>query len=235
MVVLIVSHYWNASIENIREEVIRAYFLQIREMLRNRPIVLHLMDSIAIDNTQFDPKLEDLKRRIFKLASNQPYWGEEKPARWIPLEQAIMTLKVSGVKVVPLSLIEEMNGSSSVRIKDREELELFLTFQHEIGTILYFSAEGLREKVVLDPQWMIDALKSLITAEMFIMQNPAIIKRWYDLKNKGKLTHELIDAVWNKEEKPDFHDNKDHIIRLMEKLNIIAMPMSYSEDGMLVK
>ncbi|KAL3889369.1 hypothetical protein ACJMK2_001713, partial [Sinanodonta woodiana] len=81
-----------------RQEVIVAYFLKIRRMLKNKPIVLHLMDSIAIDNTQVDPKLEELKRRIYKLASDQPHWGEEKPARWIPLEQTIMQLKVSGVK-----------------------------------------------------------------------------------------------------------------------------------------
>ncbi|KAL3889408.1 hypothetical protein ACJMK2_001752 [Sinanodonta woodiana] len=233
--VILVGTHADKIPEKNRQEVIRAYFLKIRQMLKDKPIVLHLMDSIAIDNTQFDPKLDDLKRRIFELASEQPYWGEEKPARWIALEQKIMTLKVSGVKVVPLSLIEEINRSASVRIKDREELELFLSFQHEIGTILYFSTEGLREKIVLDPQWMIDALKSLITAEVFIMQNPTIIKKWYAFKDKGKLTHELIDAVWTKKEKPDFHDNKEHIILVMEKLHIIARPISYTEDGLSVK
>ncbi|KAL3889406.1 hypothetical protein ACJMK2_001750, partial [Sinanodonta woodiana] len=191
--VILVGTHVDKIPEKHRQKVILAYFLKIRHMLKDKPIVLHLMDSIAIDNTQqYDPKLDDLKKRIFELASKQPYWGEEKPARWIPLEQKIMTLKVSGVKVVPLSLIEEINRSASVRIKDREELELFLSFQHEIGTILYFSTKGLREKVILDPQWMIDALSSLITAEMFINQNPAIIKPWYDFRNKGILTHQLI-------------------------------------------
>ncbi|KAL3889374.1 hypothetical protein ACJMK2_001718, partial [Sinanodonta woodiana] len=136
--VILVGTHADKIPEKNRQEVILAYFLKIRQMLKDKPIVLHLMDSIAIDNTQCDPKLDDLKRRIFELASEQPYWGEEKPARWIALEQKIMTLKVSGVKVVPLSLIEEINRSASVRIKDREELELFLSFQHDIGTILYF-------------------------------------------------------------------------------------------------
>ncbi|KAL3889068.1 hypothetical protein ACJMK2_001424, partial [Sinanodonta woodiana] len=53
-------------------------------------------------------------------------------------------------------------------------------------------AEGLRDKIVLDPQWMIDALKSLITADMFIKNNPAIIRMWYAFKQKGKLTDKLI-------------------------------------------
>ncbi|KAL3888757.1 hypothetical protein ACJMK2_001117, partial [Sinanodonta woodiana] len=180
------------SSQELRKKFIDDYFMEIRRMLQNKPIVYHLVDSFAIDNTQCDPKLEDLKRRIFELASQQPYWGEEKPARWLPLEQEIMTLKAYGVKVAPISLIEELNSSSSIKIEDRDELELFLSFQHEIGTILYFNAEGLREKIVLDPQWMIDALKSLITAQMFIRQNAKIIKVWYDFKEKGKLTHKLI-------------------------------------------
>ncbi|KAL3889131.1 hypothetical protein ACJMK2_001485, partial [Sinanodonta woodiana] len=54
--------------------------------------------DIDIDNTQCDPSLDKLKRRIVELASQQPYWGEEKPARWLPMEQAIMTMKYYGVK-----------------------------------------------------------------------------------------------------------------------------------------
>ncbi|KAL3889090.1 hypothetical protein ACJMK2_001446 [Sinanodonta woodiana] len=193
------------------------------------------MDNIAIDNTQHDPRLEDLKKRIFELASHQPHWGEEKPARWIPLEEAIMKIKASGVKVAPLSLIEDINRSSSIKIEDRDELEMFLNFQHDIGMILYFNAEGLKDTIVLDPQWMIDALKSLITDHRFIEQNPTVTKEWYAFNNKGKLTHELIDAIWTKKDKPDFHDNKKYLILVMEKLHIIAKPISYTMDGKSVK
>ena len=57
---------------------------------------------------------------------------------------------------------------------------------------LLFSANGLKDMVVLDPQWMFDALKSLITDHRFIEQNPTVTKEWYAFNNKGKLTHELI-------------------------------------------
>ncbi|KAL3854633.1 hypothetical protein ACJMK2_013894, partial [Sinanodonta woodiana] len=51
----------------------------------------------------------------------------------------------------------------------------------------------LKDKIVLVPQWMIDALKSLITAEMFVLRNaPAVTDKW-DLFNKsGKLYPDLI-------------------------------------------
>ncbi|KAL3888214.1 hypothetical protein ACJMK2_000590, partial [Sinanodonta woodiana] len=233
--VILVGTHVDKIPENGRQKVIDEYFIKIRQMLKDKPVLLHLIDNIAIDNTMCDLRLEALKRRIFELASQQPHWGEEKPARWLPLEQAIMTLKASGVKVAQVSLIEQINMSSSIKIGSRNELEVFLSFQHEIGTILYFNAEGLRDKVVLDPQWMIDALKSLITARMFIVKNPAITNAWFVFQEEGKLTDELIDAIWTKKEKPDFHDNKEYIILAMEKLNIIARPMSYTLDGKSVK
>ncbi|KAK3608707.1 hypothetical protein CHS0354_013641, partial [Potamilus streckersoni] len=228
-VILVGTHVDKLS-EKSRKALIDRYFKTLRYLLKDKPTICHLMDDIAIDNTMSDPMLETLKRRIFELASKQSHWGEEKPARWLPLEQAIMTLRDSGTKVVARSLIEEINVSGSVRIEDREELDLFFRFHHEMGTILYFSIEALREKIVLDPQWLINALKSLITAETFIQKKSAITSKWYEFKETGKLTHELIDAIWTKKEHPDFHDNKEHILLVMEKLNIIARPRSYGKD-----
>ncbi|KAL3888932.1 hypothetical protein ACJMK2_001292 [Sinanodonta woodiana] len=194
--VILVGTHVDKIPEKNRQKVINEYFIKIRQMLKNKPLVFHLMDNIAIDNTidnaQRDPRMEHLKRRIFDLASHQPHWGEEKPARWIPLEEAIMKIKASGVKVAPLSLIEEINRSSSVKIEDRYELDVFLHFQHDTGMIVYFNANGLKDMIVLDPQWMFDALKSLITDHRFIEQNPTVTKEWYAFNNKGKLTHELI-------------------------------------------
>ncbi|KAL3889127.1 hypothetical protein ACJMK2_001481 [Sinanodonta woodiana] len=233
--VILIGTHVDKIPEKFRQKVIDEYFMKVRQMLKNKPLVYHLMDNIAIDNTQCDPRLETLKSRIFELASQQPHWGEEKPARWLPLEQAIMTMKYSDAKVVPLSLIEEINRSSSVKIEDRSELEMFLSFQHAIGTILYFNEYGLREKIMLDPQWMIDVFTSLIAAKKFIEQNPIITKEWFEFEEKGKLTHKLIDAIWTKKDKPDFHDNKEYLLLVMKKLNIIARPMAYTLDGKSVK
>ncbi|KAK3594834.1 hypothetical protein CHS0354_002885 [Potamilus streckersoni] len=220
-----------------RHTICERYFKAIRTSLKDKPTRFHLVDEdFAIDNTIVDSKLEDLKRKLVEVASQQPYWGEEIPARWIPLEQELMRLKAAGIKVIHRNLLEEINHTGAVPIAT-EELDLFLRFQHDIGTILYFSMDVLREKIVLDPQWLIDALKSLITAdEMFILRNKkAVTEKWFEFKTKGNLSPELIDAIWTKKKKVDFHDNKEHLLLLMEKLNIISKPKSYSEDGNEIK
>ncbi|KAK3576896.1 hypothetical protein CHS0354_017566 [Potamilus streckersoni] len=231
--VILVGTHADKIEQNSLREVSANYFRQIRFLLNDKPARFHLVDEdFVVDNTLCGPRHEALKRKIVELASKQPYWGEEVPARWLPLEHRLMVLKASGVKVVRVSILEDLNQTGSVQIETREELDLFLRFQHEMGSILYFNVEGLRENVVLDPQWLIDAVKSLITAEMFVLLNyPGIMKKWFELRDKGKLTPELIDAIWTKERHPEFHDNKEHILRLMEQLNIVVKPTFYGEDG----
>ncbi|KAL3854739.1 hypothetical protein ACJMK2_013988, partial [Sinanodonta woodiana] len=234
-VILVGTHADKIS-QDCRQKVCESVFTQIRYQLQDKPTRFHLAnEDFVIDNTIFDPKLEELKRKIVELASEQPFWGEEVPARWLHLEQLLMKLKAAGVKVIPYSLVESLNKEGSIQIETKEELDLFLRFLHDTGTILYFNSVKLREKIVLDPQWLIDALKSLITAEMFVLKNPAVINKWYEFKEKGKLTIELIDAVWTKQENPELHDNKEHILLLMEQLNIVAKPRSFSNNGDEVK
>ncbi|KAL3887723.1 hypothetical protein ACJMK2_000116, partial [Sinanodonta woodiana] len=216
-----------------RHEICENYFRKIRDHLKDKPSRFHLVEEdFAIDNTVVDSKLEGLKRKIVEVASRQPYWGEEIPARWLPLEQVLMNLRAQGHKVIHRSLLENMNQAGGVQIST-DELDLFLRFQHEIGTILYFSTELLKEKIVLEPQWMINALKSLITAEMFVLRHAlSVTTLWYEFKN-GILYPELVDALWTKD--ADLHDNKVHILLLMEQLNIIAKPTLYIDDESDIK
>ncbi|KAL3854325.1 hypothetical protein ACJMK2_013599, partial [Sinanodonta woodiana] len=219
-----------------RDEVCEKYFGEIRSYLKDKPTRFHLVDEdFAIDNTVVDSKLVALKKKIVEVASQQPYWGEEVPARWILLERELMRLKDAGIKVIPRTLLEKFNEAEEVPIPT-EELGLFLKFQNDIGTILYFNIEVLKDKIVLVPQWMIDALKSLITAKKFVLKKALAVADKWDMFNKsGKLSLELIDAIWTKENYPDLHDNKKHILLLMEHLNIIARPRCFSEDGSEIK
>ncbi|KAL3836486.1 hypothetical protein ACJMK2_021918, partial [Sinanodonta woodiana] len=234
--VILVGTHADMLTQESQQKVIDKYFLKLRYSLKDKPTIRHLLDQFSLDNTKLDPKLDRLKKRIFELASLQPHWGEEKPARWLPLEQAIMSLKASGVKVVPLSYVEELNRSGSVRIESSDELDQFLKFQHDLGTIFYFSTEEMRKKIVLDPQLLIDAVKSLTASEMFIFRtNPEIKNKWHEFRDKGILTHEVIDAVWAKDKYPEFHDNAAHILLLLERLNLIVTPRVYKEDTMETK
>ncbi|KAL3854629.1 hypothetical protein ACJMK2_013890, partial [Sinanodonta woodiana] len=234
--VILVGTHVDKIPEKYRHEVCERYFRKIRSYLSDKPTIFHLVnEDFAIDNTVVDDKLVALKQKIVEVASQQPYWGEEVPARWILLERELTRLKAAGIKVIPRTLLEAFNQAHDVPIPT-EELELFLKFQNDIGTILYFSIEVLKDNIILVPQFMIDALKSLITAEVFVLRNATAVAKKWDMFNKsGKLYPELIDAIWTKEKHPDLHDNKHHILLFMEHLNIIAKPRCFSDDGTEIK
>ncbi|KAL3888409.1 hypothetical protein ACJMK2_000777 [Sinanodonta woodiana] len=235
--------------QDYRRECGQRYLNEIRSYLSDKATAVHLVDEdFAIDNTILDSKLEELKKKIVEVASEQPYWGEQIPTRWFLLEQQLMRLRDAGVKVVRLCEVEKLSKEGTVRIKDSEELDLFLRYLHETGTIIYFSIEVLRDNVLLDPTWMIDALKILINARLNLPGNLAdndtesnspadsaahscIRQKWSDFKDKGILTVELVDAIWTKENHPELHEHKEHILMIMEQLNILARPRSFNEMG----
>ncbi|KAL3889626.1 hypothetical protein ACJMK2_001962, partial [Sinanodonta woodiana] len=237
------------SQQDYRREHGLRYLKEIRSFLRDKPTTVHLVDEdFAIDNSVLDSKLEELKKKIVEVASQQPYWGEQIPTRWFLLEQQLMKLRDAGVKIVSYSTVENLNKEGTVRIEESEELDLFLRYLHETGTIIYFGIEVLRDNVLLDPKWMIDALKLLINAQPTLPVNAAdsntesknpidnsshsyLTKKWSDFKEKGILTVELVDAIWTKEKHPDLHEHKDHILMIMEQLNILARPRSFNEMG----
>ncbi|KAL3889700.1 hypothetical protein ACJMK2_002029 [Sinanodonta woodiana] len=241
--------YDGQSQEEYRREHGQIYLNEIRSFLKDKPTAVHLVDEdFAIDNTVLDSKLEELKKKIVEVASHQPYWGEQIPTRWFLLEQELMRLRDAGVKVMSRSTVENLNKEGTVRIEKSEELDLFLRYLHETGTVIYFSIEVLRDNVVLDPRWMIDALKLLINAQPNPPNNSAdnntksnstvasadqsdITQKWLDFKEKGILTVELVDVIWTKEKHSDLHEHKEHILRLMEQLNILARPRSFNDMG----
>ncbi|KAK3602669.1 hypothetical protein CHS0354_024991 [Potamilus streckersoni] len=156
------------------EEIFKGYFREIRSYLEGKPTRFHLVDEdFVIDNTVVDKRLEDLKKKIVEVASQQPYWGEDIPARWIILEQELMNQKAAGVKMISLEEVENLNKKGTIQIKTSEEMDLFLRYLHEKGIIIYFSVKELRDNILLDPIWLSDALKSLINAQPSLPESSA--------------------------------------------------------------
>ncbi|KAL3878081.1 hypothetical protein ACJMK2_035713, partial [Sinanodonta woodiana] len=82
-----------------RQEVCERYFREIRSYLKDKPTRFHLIDEdFAIDNTVVDSRLLDLKQKILEVASQQPYWGEKVPTRWLLLERELEKLKAAQFK-----------------------------------------------------------------------------------------------------------------------------------------
>ncbi|WAR10009.1 CRADD-like protein [Mya arenaria] len=140
--------------------------------------------------------------------------------------------KLGGEKrIISLDEVNSLDGEMDVRIKDSEEIVLFLRFHHAVGSLIYFDDEELAGYVVLDPQWIIDAFKSLITAQQFCKLRPQLRTLWKNLQEKACLHDKLIDEIWREDREGHFMEHRDILLSYMEKLDIIARPKVKLEDG----
>ncbi|KAL3856076.1 hypothetical protein ACJMK2_015272 [Sinanodonta woodiana] len=145
------------------------------------------------------PNSDEEKQPVIEGTSTQI--GQE-----IPIEQSV----------------EEKLNHAGMKMST-EERDLFIKFQNEIGTDIFFSEV---------PHRLIDSQESIKTTEIFIEQNhPHMKDSWLEYKGQGKLTLELIDVIYAKERDPDLHDKKDEILEQMEDLNIIVKARSFDENG----
>ncbi|XP_053405051.1 uncharacterized protein LOC123522859 [Mercenaria mercenaria] len=228
--VLLVGTFTDQLDQKTKGNIVRKYFHELRASVLGKGTFCHIEgnEDFDMDNSIIDDKIERLRHTIFDIASKQSYWGEHIPAKWITLERKIVSEKDLGKKVLYKKQLRDLNGELLVSIETDEELELFLRFHHESGNILYFSEAQLSDSIVLDPQWLIDAFKSIITEKTFYKKNETIFKNWLEFEKSAKLTDVFVDMVW---EKSEFYEHKDLLLRYLQKLGFIVKPRQQSNSA----
>ena len=92
---------------------------------------------------------------------------------------------------------------------------------------LRYKLPALRELVILDPQWIMDAISMIIlNYELEDHRKPCHKKaarkymtEWGNLKNSGILSAKLLECLW---EEPHFADQKDALLQLMGHFGLIV-------------
>lgn len=126
---------------------------------------LHTDRRFAIKFPEKGSKLESLteiKYCIARLVKALPYWEETiRPACAI-FEYILQREKER--KIVSRVILSDFNGSLDTEFRLSEtEITETLKFLHRVGSLLYFDEEELRDIVILDVQWFVNAFKCIIT------------------------------------------------------------------------
>ena len=214
-----------------RDDFVNWCFRRIRCLLADSPLKTVLSEKeFVVDNTRkTDPSFAELQAEIFSLAKLQPNWGEQTPSKWLPLEREIQSEREAGVKVMPVRHIKQLNSGLEVNIPDDAELQLLLQYLHDSGEILYFNETTLSDYVVLDPVWLIDALKTIITADQFAIRSPNQAQKWKQFCETGIIYKSTIVSIFKENsEDPELIDNYEHVLKLMEKFLFIVSPINLS-------
>ncbi|XP_062619587.1 uncharacterized protein LOC134281136 [Saccostrea cucullata] len=141
--------------------------------------------------------ITELEKRIASIA-RQERWKENIPKEWaffgLELKQkkyAKRVIKISEIKTVPVDANDEEKEKKTSGMK-RD----MLRFYHDTGKILYFNENHLKDNVILDVQWFIDAFKIIITDNLNLEGIPADKKDLDEFSLTGRLHDKLLLGIW---------------------------------------
>ncbi|VDI63720.1 Hypothetical predicted protein [Mytilus galloprovincialis] len=207
---------------------------QFDQILGNHPKRKHIKDFIMLSNTtSTESDFDVLRHRIVQLAAKVETWGQQLPTRWIKYEQALDQHRENQDRVMTYEDMKSLGELVGLDIKDRNEINLFLRYQHDIGNLIYF--DDIPDLVILQPQWLVDVLKCLVSARKFQLQRNIVYNSdWKELETTGRLTEDLItEAFTGEEEGTGFLKNRLHILQIMEKFDIIVKPNMADDESVV--
>eukprot|EP00057_Strongylocentrotus_purpuratus_P008611 XP_011663085.1 PREDICTED: uncharacterized protein LOC105437779 [Strongylocentrotus purpuratus] len=203
-----------------KKEKIGSAFGKIRESIMRRPFECHVVPKYyAIENSleDKDEELVALRGHIEKVAMEEPYMGEEIPLRWLLFEEALAADRINY-----MSLDQTKELTLPFGMESEGELLTMLTFYHDLGYIVYYGGiedqqSLLRDIVILNPQWLIDVFKQIITILDPAEMEGIVSDAWTTLEKDGILEDRLIQHMWQ-----GFLEQKEALVKLMAKFDLIC-------------
>ena len=212
--------------------------------LRTKQYKGHLYKEVfVVDNTKSGHESEcsgvaRLRKKILDVAKELPQMKETIPIKWLRYEKTIQTMKDNGHKWIDLEDAKEI-ASKVCQIVDNEEFKTLLNFLHDQRVVIHFDdTPELNKLVVLNPQWLIDVFKEVITIRPYKPEEETFEHLWRDLENTGMLDEELLDHVWSpllhkegKKGKEERKETSEKLITIMEKFSLLCQWPSSDESS----
>lgn len=174
-----------------------------------------------VSNTEdSDTVFTEIRKEISRQAMFMKDWGSDCPLNWLLFQQVLEHLRESGVPICTTVKLSKIAKHNDIGITSDAELKLCLQFCHDNGTVIYFEEENLRDHVILDPKWLVDAFKCFVSDKF-----EAVITfsdDWQQLTETGQLTDKLISDLLKKEPHLNLFENKTHLLEVMKRFDIIV-------------
>ncbi|XP_053389887.1 uncharacterized protein LOC128552849 isoform X2 [Mercenaria mercenaria] len=208
-------------------------FADVRDLFQNSSALNHLqLETFSVSNTETELSEDDfisLRSLIIKVGKQQPM--KKIPGKWLLLEYELK-MRSKHQKIIKLSelckIALEVDSQilRGIKNEDMDQLKLFLTFHHIRGTLCYFNVGKLSEYVVIDPIFLIDAFKCLITSKKKLKARYPLNKMWKKLCDTAILEPELIKNVWS----GDFLKFQNLLLQFLQGHHIISNVQKYNEQ-----
>ena len=189
-------------------------------------------DVFVVDNTKSGMETEcsevqRLRESILDVAKELPHTREDIPIKWLRYEKALQVTLAEGHKWITIEHAKRI-ASEVCQIHEDQEFVTVLDFLHDQRILIHFDdAVELNKLVVLDPQWLIDVFKAVITVKPFHLQEKGFKDMWRTLEREGILEEKLLQHAWGPivEE----HHTFESLIAIMEKFSLLCSWSSSDE------
>ena len=194
--------------------------------LKRKPYGAHLCDVFWINNTSLSvnnsdcPQVVRLREEIIAAAKELPFINETIPINWLKFEKALQAKKEVGNKRISLESAKDI-AKKDCNIVDEKEFETLMNYLHDIRSLIHFEdTVQLNKLVVLDPQWLVDVFKKVITVKPYDPKEKEFLHLWCKLESTGVLDENLVAHVWG----PLFEvqETLESLIGIMERFSLLC-------------
>lgn len=212
---------------------IEAKFKEVKDLFAGTEVRNHIYDrTFAVATLDMsDNVISELRETIYKIGEDIAACTKI-PARWIPLEMAL--LEVRHNNIITFEEVKLMDAGNDYPIEDENQIIDFLKYHHEKGTLVFFDEEELKNYVILNPQFLIDAFRCIITSKTICDGSSKLHNLWKKMTNMAVLEKEIIDAVWSKEKNKDFFEMSSILLKFLKRHRILAELQMEDTSGKLI-
>ena len=202
--------------------------------LRSKPYGCHLYDVFFVDNTSLRvntsgcPEVQRLRKELVSVAKELPQTHHTVPIKWLKFEKVLQVEK-EGHQWIYLETAK--NIANACGIDEDKEIETMMNYLHDLKSLIHFDdTDELNRLVVLDPQWLIDVFKKVITVKPYhSKEKKKFVDLWCRLEKEGILTEKLLVHAWD-----SLFDNKEtyqNLIEIMKKFSLLCPWPSDDSDN----
>lgn len=212
--------------------------LEVFGFLRSKAYREHLFkDVFVVDNTKSGgdhecPEVVRLREKVLAVAKELPLMKNKIPLRWLKYE-SLLHIRMKRDKWIPLDEARRI-AFGECTVHNEAEFLTLLNFLHDQRIVVHFSGSPeLERMVILDPQWLVDVLKKIITVKRYEHSEKQVEALWLKLEETGILDERLIDHAWR--HLFDNQESRNSLIAIMERLSLLySWPSADSNRQYLV-
>ncbi|XP_070533769.1 uncharacterized protein [Ptychodera flava] len=144
--------------------------------------------------------VRELQTNLLTVTLQEKYMGERIPQVWLNFEKQIIAQR-KNTSLLPWKTVRKM--AMEVAIYDDTEITQAVQFLHDLGSLQHFDNEYLKDRVVINPQWIVDVMACVVSVHESAIKD-------------GNLLHKDIAEVWSSYDS-DLHE---WLLRLTEEFDL---------------